>query len=120
VAVPSGERAAATILRASGGGAPRRAIDGDAPEGSSDGGAPLGSSDGSAPPGPSDDQRRWSPRTKWRPTVALPRIEDLGGAHAAMDLGDTHAAMDLGGARDIGSSEAHAPDWRPLASHLQR
>ena len=65
--------------------------------------------DGGGPPGPSDDRQ-------WR----SPRIEDLGGVHAAVDLGNTHVATDLGGVRDIGSSEARAPEWRSVASHLRR
>jgi hypothetical protein len=39
---------------------------------------------------------------------------------AATDLGDAHTAADPRGACDIGSSEAHTPEWRTLVSHLPR
>jgi hypothetical protein len=97
---------AATILGASGGGA--RAIDGDAPEGLSDDDHPEPSNDDDdAPPGSNDGD-------------APSRIVDLGGVHAAADMEDAPAMTDLGGARDVDSSEAHAPEWRPLASHGRR
>jgi hypothetical protein len=40
--------------------------------------------------------------------------------HAAADLGGVPTAVDLRGARDIGSLEAHAPEWCPLASYSRR
>ena len=47
-------------------------------------------------------------------------MEDLGGTHAVEDLGGTPEAADLGGAHDVGSSEARALEWHPLASHGRR